>query len=76
MNAGDPIFDPVDVQATFGELNLLPLQIAHLRRSQSVAVGHQDHGRVAMPIASVLAGTVHQPLDFPLSEIAPFDCQV
>src|SRR5215831_13022574 len=41
-----------------------------------MAVGHQDNGRVAMPIAAVLARAVHQPLDLALGEIAPLDCQV
>src|SRR5262249_1324136 len=29
-----------------------------------------------MPVAAVLAGTVHQPLDLPLSEVASFNCQI
>ena len=41
-----------------------------------MAIGDQDHGRVAMPIAAVLARTVHQPLDLALGEVAPLDCQV
>ena len=41
-----------------------------------MAVGHQDHGRIAMPIPAMLAGAVHQPLDLALGEIAPLDCQV
>ena len=44
--------------------------------TQAVAVGDQDHGRVAMPIAAVLARAVHQPLDLVLGEVAPLDCQV
>src|SRR5262249_44835925 len=47
-----------------------------LRCPQAMAVGHQDHGRVAMPIAAVFAGAVHQALDLALGEIAPLDCQV
>ena len=31
---------------------------------------------VKMPVAAMLAGTVHQPLDLALGEIAPFNCQV
>jgi hypothetical protein len=46
------------------------LQVADLRGPQTVAVGDQDHGRVAMPVAAMLAGVVHQPLDFALGEIA------
>ena len=41
-----------------------------------MAVGDQDHGRVAMPIAAMLSGAVHQPVDLALGEIAPLDCQV
>src|SRR5215831_2441803 len=29
-----------------------------------------------MPVAAVLAGTVHQPLDLALGEVASFNCQV
>src|SRR5262249_3659772 len=57
-------------------LDLLPLQVADLRSPQAVAVGDQDHGRVAMPVAAMLACAVHQPLDLALGEIAPFYCQV
>src|SRR5262245_38531461 len=64
------------MQAALGKLDLLPLQVAHLRRPQTMAVGHQDHGRIAMPVAAMLAGTVHQPLDLSLGEVAPLDCQV
>src|SRR5262245_52034426 len=41
-----------------------------------MAIGDQDHGRVAMPIAAVLTRAVHQPLDLALGEIASLDCQV
>src|SRR5262245_48634870 len=41
-----------------------------------MAVGDQDHGRVAMPVAAMLAGAVHQALDLALGEIASLDCQV
>src|SRR4029453_19576939 len=64
------------MKATLGQLDLLPLQVADLRRPQAMAVGHQDHGRVAMPIAAMLAGAAHQPLDLALGEVAPLDCQV
>jgi len=49
----------VNVQAALGEFDLLPLQVADLGGPQAMAVGHQDHGRVAMPIAAMLAGAVH-----------------
>ena len=41
-----------------------------------MAVGHQDHGRVAMPIAAILTRALHQALDLALGEIASLDCQV
>jgi hypothetical protein len=66
----------VNVQAALGQFDLLPLQVADLRGPQTVAVGDQDHSRVAMPVAATLAGTVHQALDLALGEIASFDCQV
>ena len=66
----------MNVEAALGEFDLLPLQVAHLRGLQTMAIGHQDHGRVAMPIPAMLAGAVHQPLDLALGEVAPLDCQV
>src|SRR5262245_55061399 len=41
-----------------------------------MAVGHQDHGRIAMPVAAMLSGAVHQPLDLALGEVSPLGCQV
>src|SRR5262249_36512567 len=46
------------------------------RKHTRVAVGDQDHGRVAMPIATMLASVVHEALDLALGEVAPLDCQV
>jgi len=43
---------------------------------QTVAIGDQDHGRVAMPVAAVLASAVHRSLDLALGEIAPSNCQI
>jgi len=76
VDAGDSVLDPVNVQAALGQLDLLPLQVADLRRPQAMAVGDQHHGRVAMPVAAMLSGAVHQPLDLALGEVAPLDCQV
>src|SRR6516164_5054663 len=76
MYAGNPVLDTVNVQAALGELDLLPLQVADLRRPQAMAVGHQDHGRVAMAVAAMLSGAVHQPLNLALGEVASLDCQV
>ena len=41
-----------------------------------MAVGDQDHGRIPMPVAAMLSGAVHQPVDLALGEVAPLDCQV
>jgi len=76
VHAGNPVLDPVNVQAALGELDLLPLQVADLGGPQAVAIGDKDHGRVAMPIAAMLAGAVYQPVDLALGEVAPLDCQV
>src|SRR5262249_33518377 len=76
MHAGNAIFDAVNVEATLGQLDLLPLQLADLRRPQTMAIGDQDHGRVAMPVAAILAGVIDQPLDLALGEITSFNCQV
>src|SRR5215472_8379764 len=66
----------MNVEAALGQLDLLPLQVADLRGPQTVAIGDQDHGRVAMAVAAMLSGAVHEPLDLALGEVAPFDCQV
>src|SRR5262249_47665658 len=76
VHTGDSVLDTVNVQAALGQFDLLPLQVADLGRPQTVPIGDQDHGRVAMPIAAVLARAVHQPLDLALGEIASFNCQV
>ena len=70
MYAGDPVLDPVNVQAALGEFDLLPLQVADLGGPQTVPIGDQDHGCVAMPVAAMLSGAVHQPFD--LGAIAEF----
>ena len=76
MYAGNPVLDPVNVQAALGELDLLPLEVAHLGGPQAVAIGDKDHGRIAMAVAAMLAGAVHEPVDLALGEVAPLDCQI
>ena len=76
MHTGDSVLDPVNVQAALGQLDLLPLQVARLGGPQAMAVGDQDHGRIPMPVAAMLSGAVHQPLNLALGEVAPLDCQV
>ena len=41
-----------------------------------MAIGDQNHGPIAMAVAAMLAGTVHQPVDLALGEVSPLDCQV
>ena len=55
--------EPISVEVQRGLLLDFSQQVAHLRCPQVMAVGHQDHGRVAMPIAAVLARAVDQALD-------------
>jgi hypothetical protein len=63
MHAGNPILDTMNVQAALGQLDLLPLQVADLRGSQTVPIGDQDHRGVAMSVAAMLACAVHQATD-------------
>src|SRR5262249_28606360 len=76
VHTGDSVLDPVNVQTALGQLDLLPLQVADLRCPQAMAIGYQDHGRVAMAVPAMLAGVLHEPLDLALGEIASLDCQV
>ena len=76
MHTGNAVLDAVNVQAALGQLDLLPLQVAHLGGPQAMAIGDKNHGRVPMPIAAMLAGAVHPPLNLALGEVAPLDCQV
>src|SRR5262249_49995684 len=76
VHPGDSVLDPMNVEAALGEFDLLPLQVAHLGGPQTVAIGDKDHGRVAMPVAAVLASAAHQSLDLALGEIAPSNCQI
>jgi len=53
-----------------------PVETDWTNGPQAVPIGDQDHGCVALPVAAVLAGTVHQPLDLTLGEVASLNCQV
>src|SRR5262245_446469 len=76
MHAGNGVLDAVSVEAALGQLDLLPLQVAHLGGPQTVAIGDQDHRRIAMPRAAMQSRVAHRPLDFALGEIVSFNCQV
>src|SRR5690348_9618257 len=47
----------------------MPLEIAHLRGSQSMAIRDQDHGRVSMSVAAVLAGIGHELFDLASGQV-------
>ena len=66
----------MNVQAALGQLHLLPLQVAYLGGPEAVSIGDQDHGRIPMPVAVVLARAVDQAFDLALGEMASLDCQV
>jgi hypothetical protein len=69
--------EPVDVQLAPGEVDLLPLQVGHLRGAQAVAVGHQDHERVSIAVP-VAPRRLDRPLDLfgpqmlPLAQVFVF----
>jgi hypothetical protein len=46
------------VQASFRQLDLMPLQVAQLRGPQPMTIGDQDHGRITVTVAPVLASTI------------------
>ena len=66
------------MQAPGGEVDLVPAQFHHLRRSQAMAVGDQDRRGVPMP-RPVLLGGFHEPFDLSLGEIfaaLPANCYI
>src|SRR5436190_22009515 len=63
MDGWRAVLGPADMHAALVELDLVPLEIADLRGSQSMTIGDQDHGRVSMSVAAVLAGIVHELFD-------------
>src|SRR5262245_42816085 len=75
MDRWRAVLGPADVHPALVQLDLMPLEIADLRGLQSVTVGDQDHGRVSMSIAAVLAGMVHELFDFASGQVFP-NCTV
>src|SRR5262249_61485490 len=61
------------MQTTSIKLDLMPLQVAHLRGSEAVTIGDQDHGCIAMTVPIALGG-FDQALDLALGEIAAGQC--
>jgi hypothetical protein len=52
------------------EIDLLPSQVADLRRPQPVPVGHKDHAGVSVTVAIVLC-RLDQLLNLSLSQVLP-----
>ena len=75
MDGWRAVLGPADVHAALVELDLVPVEIADLRGSQSVTVGDQNHGRVSMSVAAVLAGIVHELFDLAGGQVFA-DCTV
>jgi hypothetical protein len=59
------------MQAALGKLDLVPLQVAQLARTQAVAISDEDHRGIAVAMAAAPTSAVHQPLNLALGEIAP-----
>src|SRR5262245_47771753 len=75
MDGWRAVLGPADVHAALVKLDLMPLEVAELRGPQSVTVGDQDHGRVPMSVAAVLAGIVHELFDLAGGQVFP-NCTV
>jgi hypothetical protein len=71
MHRGRAPFASTDVQTAGIEFDLMPLQVAQLGGPEPVAVGQQNHGRVAVAVATMLARGLDQPLDLTAGEITP-----
>jgi len=59
MRVGRPVLDPADVEHRTVEVHLIPSQVAQLGGTQSVPEGHEDRGRVAMPVPTFLCSLDH-----------------
>jgi len=71
MDTGDALFQPAHVEESLVDLHLVPAQCAELAHTQTMPVGEQDHGRIAMAIATPPLGGQHQVLDLPLGQVLP-----
>lgn len=56
MGAGRALLDPAHVEGGSGKVHLIPAQVHQLGSPQAMAVGHQDHGGVAVAPAVALGG--------------------
>jgi hypothetical protein len=66
------------VKPARGKLNLVPLQIARLGRSQVVPVRDQDYGGIAMPVSAAFPSRCHQGLNLGCRQVLtrPFNCGI
>ena len=64
VGTGRSILGPGDIQQALLEVDLIPAQGHQFRRSQGVPEGDQDKCAVAMPMTAMLAGCLHEALDF------------
>ena len=58
MGAGSALFDPANMQGSRFELDLVPAQVHEFGSTQAVAVGHEDHGGVAVAPAVLFAAFI------------------
>src|SRR5262245_39412540 len=70
MHTSCPALGSTNVQATGGEVDIVPVQSHKLAGPQAMPVGNQDGGGV--PVAPAVAPRgIHQLLNLPLGEILP-----
>jgi hypothetical protein len=55
MGARAALLDPANVQAGMGKVDLIPPKVDQLTHPETVVIGDEDHGAVAVPPA-VLVG--------------------
>jgi hypothetical protein len=70
MGAGCALLDPTDRQGGVVEVDLVPSQVHQLTDPKAVAVGHKDHGGVAVAVPVAL-GCVDQLLDLGPGQVFP-----
>jgi hypothetical protein len=68
MRAWYAVFDAARVQDRTAKVDLIPAQIAQLSGAQTMAVGHEDHGCVAVTMAIAASG-LNQLLDLARREV-------
>jgi hypothetical protein len=74
MNAWRATLGSAHMQPASIELDLMPFQVAHLRRSQAVAIGDKDHGGIAMAMPIAL-GSLNELPNLALGKVATSNCE-